>query len=124
MRCASLSNGDSRSSVVPDPSATHGDTVSFTLQDVVSPDLRPLFEHVGPNLRVSGQIVFMSDSGMQKDHFAVVEIDGMYTPLIVPVARLSFRGMRDVGAVDLFRDDGILSCGTLAGDVEPGRDLP
>lgn len=117
------------------PFVSNGNIVSFVLQDVVSPDLRPLFEHVGPSLRVCGQIVFMSDGGADKDRFAVVEIDGIYTPLIVPVACLSCRGTGQTAELDGLvtsepecgndvPGNDVLSCGSLAGDVDPGRDVP
>jgi hypothetical protein len=65
-----------------------GNGVTFRLRYVECPDLAPLFEHVGPDLRVVGQVVCLSDSGERKDHFAIVDVEGMYTPLIVPAARL------------------------------------
>jgi hypothetical protein len=65
-----------------------GNGVTFRLRHVECPDLTPLFEHVGPDLRVVGQVVCLSDSGVRKDHFAIVDVEGMYTPLIVPAARL------------------------------------
>jgi hypothetical protein len=68
---------------------TSGATVTFTLHDVVCPDLTPVFEHVGPELLVTGQVSYLSDCGEQRDHFVIVDVNGMHTPLIVPVARLN-----------------------------------
>ncbi len=73
---------------------TIGNGVTFRLRHVECPDLTPLFEHVGPDLRVVGQLVCLSDSGARKDHFAIVDVEGMYTPLIVPAARLRPAGRR------------------------------
>jgi len=74
---------------VQEERVTSGAKVTFKLQDVVCPDLTPVFEHVGPEFLVTGQVSYLSDCGEQRDHFVIVDVNGMHTPLIVPVARLN-----------------------------------
>jgi hypothetical protein len=71
-----------------------GALVLFTLGDVVCPEMVPFFEHVGPRLMVQGQVVCLSDSGDKKDHFAIVDVDGIHVPLIVPTARIRLSDWR------------------------------
>ena len=111
---------------------TNGRTVSFTLRDVVCPDLVALFEHVGPELVVSGQVACLSDSGQQKDHFAIVDIEGIYMPLIVPVAQLRpwpLESQPESAELRPSKETGKLNeasqCGAPAGDPNRRRrDLP
>jgi len=110
---------------------TNGRTVFFTLRDVICPDLIALFEHIGPELVVSGQVACLSDSGQEKDHFAIVDIEGIYTPLIVPVAQLrpwpldsqpESAELRPVEEADKLGDT--FPCGAPAGDPSRRRDVP
>ncbi len=41
-----------------------------------------------PELKVDGEVVFMSDRGEQPDHFAIVSVEGILSPLIVPTENL------------------------------------
>ncbi len=59
--------------------------VAFKLKDTVCPDISEMVRAIGPELQVTGNIVFCSDGGDQKNRFAVVEVAGIHTPLIVPV---------------------------------------
>lgn len=68
---------------------TSGVKVLFALGDVVCPDLTWLFEHVGPDLRVGGEITYLSDRGHERDYFAIVDSGGIAVPLIVPVRQLT-----------------------------------
>ncbi len=65
-----------------------GRSVAFRLRDAACPDFAEAVRAIGPDLQVIGQVVFLSDGGDRKDHFAVVEVEGIHTPLIVPVACL------------------------------------
>ncbi|MCP4590115.1 MAG: hypothetical protein GY842_05175 [bacterium] len=65
-----------------------GQSVLFTLRDAVCPDPAEIIRATGPDLQVTGSIVFFSDGGDQKKRFAVVEVTGIHTPLIVPVEYL------------------------------------
>ncbi|UCG17605.1 MAG: hypothetical protein JSV19_06145 [Phycisphaerales bacterium] len=110
---------------------TNGQTVSFTLRDVICPDLVALFEHIGPELLVSGQVACLSDSGQEKDHFAIVDIEGIYTPLIVPVAQLRAWPLDSRHESDEPRPgeeaerlSKTFPCGAPAGDPNRRRDLP
>lgn len=67
---------------------TPGQTVAFMLKDAVCPRFADSVQAIGPELTVTGEIVFFSDGGQQKHHFAIVEVGGIHTPLIVPVERL------------------------------------
>jgi hypothetical protein len=65
-----------------------GATASFAIGDVVCPDATRTLEHVGPDLTIRGQITMLSDHGTEKSAFAVVQVVGIHSPLIVPVDRL------------------------------------
>jgi len=67
---------------------TSGQTVIVQLKDAVCPDLADTLRGIGPELRVTGNIVFFSDGCNRENHFAIVEVAGIHTPLIVPVDRL------------------------------------
>ncbi|MCP4250591.1 MAG: hypothetical protein GY778_26410 [bacterium] len=47
-----------------------------------------MLNQVGPDLRVCGEVVFFSDRGGEKAHFAIISAPGVETPLIVPVSKL------------------------------------
>jgi len=75
-----------------------GSSVAFRLGDVVCPDLGQIIAHIGPDVRVCGEVAFLSDRGGEKAYFAIVSASGIDTPLIVPVAELElFTGRRLVG---------------------------
>lgn len=60
--------------------------MAFRLIDVVCPDFEQVVNQLGPELRVTGQVAFVSDRGTQKGCFAIVDVSGIHTPLIVPMA--------------------------------------
>jgi len=62
-----------------------GSLVSFDLRSVVCPDSEDILCKASGNLELSGTVVLFSDDGSNKDYYAVVEVDGIATPLIVPV---------------------------------------
>ena len=37
---------------------------------------------------LTGKVIDLSDSGLQKEAFAVVEVEGIEAPLVVPVERV------------------------------------
>jgi hypothetical protein len=57
---------------------------SFKLTDVLCPDLRDLLRQITADLEVSGEVVFLSDQGEEPDRFAIVSVEGVLSPLIVP----------------------------------------
>ncbi|MCH7812900.1 MAG: hypothetical protein IID40_02650 [Planctomycetes bacterium] len=62
--------------------------MSFRLGDVICPEVGQVLNQVGPDLRVCGEVVFFSDRGGEKAHFAIIATPGVETPLIVPVSKL------------------------------------
>lgn len=59
--------------------------VQFKISDIYIPDpLLVLYRLHGDDL-LQGRVVEMSDSGMQKETFAVVQVDGIEQLLVVPV---------------------------------------
>jgi len=67
------------------PEVTSGSTVRFKLLSVVCPEIKRVFEKVTHSLELTGKVVSLSDGGEQKNHFAIVEVGGIMSPLIVPV---------------------------------------
>lgn len=65
-----------------------GAKVSFRLGEAVCPDLQQILAQMTSSLEVSGKVVFFSDYGEKRNHFAIVDVDGVLSPLIVPVSRL------------------------------------
>ena len=65
-----------------------GTVASFAIADVVCPDAAQVLRQTGPELTVSGRVVYLSDSGARRNHFAIVDVGGIHAPLIVPVSRL------------------------------------
>jgi hypothetical protein len=65
-----------------------GQSVALKLKDAVCPNLAETIRAIGPDLAVTGSIVFFSDGCERKDHFAIVEVAGIHAPLIVPVSAL------------------------------------
>ena len=61
---------------------------SFRLADVLCPDPSQVLDQMTPELKVDGEVVFMSDRGGQPDHFAIVSVEGILSPLIVPTESL------------------------------------
>jgi len=66
-----------------------GTTVAFKLADVVCPDFQQVVEPIGPELAVAGDVAFISDNGVDKGRFAIIEVKGVHSPLIVPVEKLN-----------------------------------
>ena len=62
--------------------------VSFRILDVYIPDpLKILMDlHGGDVLR--GKVIDLSDNGIQKEAFLVVEVKGIAQPVIVPAGRI------------------------------------
>ncbi len=65
-----------------------GTKVAFNLGEVVCPDIEQVLSQVTRDLEVSGEVAFFSDYGDKKQHFAIVDVNGVLSPLIVPVAQL------------------------------------
>lgn len=67
------------------PEVASGTTVRFKLANVVCPDSEVIWEKVTGCLEVTGTVVLLSDAGKKKNYYAVVKVNGIATPLIVPV---------------------------------------
>jgi hypothetical protein len=67
---------------------TSGSAVVFRLGDAVCPGVEQTLGQLGPDVRVCGEVVYFSDRGEERAHFAIVSTAGIDTPLIVPVSKL------------------------------------
>jgi hypothetical protein len=62
--------------------------VHFKIRDIYHPDpTQVLFDLHGNDL-LTGRVIDLSNSGLHKDAFVVVEVQGMAEPVIVPVDRI------------------------------------
>jgi hypothetical protein len=62
--------------------------VHFRICDVYMPDPRQLLVDLHGNDILEGRVIDLSDSGLEQEAFAVVEVDGLGQRVIVPVERL------------------------------------
>lgn len=62
--------------------------VSFRIRDVYLPDPRQVLLEMHGNDLVKGRVADLSDHGTQREAFAVIEVEGLSQPVIVPVDRL------------------------------------
>jgi hypothetical protein len=62
--------------------------VHFRILDVYHPDPTQVLMDLHANDILLGKVIDLSDSGMQKDAFAVVKVEALEDPLIVPVERI------------------------------------
>ncbi len=65
-----------------------GSPVRFQLSKAACPAFSQILENVTDRLDVTGRVVYLSDAGEKKDFYAVIEVSGIETPLIVPVDQL------------------------------------
>lgn len=70
-----------------------GSRVLFRISDAICPDSEKVFRQMGPDIKVCGEIVFFSDRGDERAHFAIISAVGIDTPLVVPVTRLEGMGV-------------------------------
>jgi hypothetical protein len=66
-----------------------GTPVRFRLKDVVCPESEQILRNMTGRLEVIGKVLYLSDSGELLNHYAVVEVNGLMTPLIVPSASVN-----------------------------------
>jgi hypothetical protein len=62
--------------------------VHFRICDVYHPDPAQVLIDLHGNDVLLGKVIDLSDSGLQKDAFVVVEVKGIVEPVIVPVERI------------------------------------
>ena len=67
------------------PEIVSGALVRFKVANVVCPDFEIILEKTTGCLEMTGRVVLLSDAGKEKNYYAVVEVNGIATPLIVPV---------------------------------------
>ena len=72
--------------LVPDVSS--GSTVRFKLVNVVCPEPDQIYTKVTNRLELTGRVVSLSDGGEQRNHYAIVQVGGIMSPLIVPVEQV------------------------------------
>jgi hypothetical protein len=65
-----------------------GTRCKFRLSDVICPDKQQVVSQITPELEVSGEIVLFSDGDNEPQQYAIIEVEGIVAPLIVPIARL------------------------------------
>jgi hypothetical protein len=58
------------------------------LGDAICPGFGQVVSAVGPDVRVFGEVAFFSDRGEDSNHFAIITVEGVSTPLVVPVGKL------------------------------------
>ena len=64
------------------PEIVSGTHVRFKMANVVCPDTEIILEKTTGCLEVTGRVVLLSDAGKEKNYYAVVEVNGIATPLI------------------------------------------
>lgn len=65
-----------------------GSEVRFQLARIVCPEKEQVVTSLSDHLEVTGKIVYFSDAGEKRDYYAIVEVGGVQTPIIVPVDQL------------------------------------
>jgi len=60
----------------------------FRLKDVFFPETDDLIGRAGPELQMRGRIIDFSDSGDRKRQYAIIEVEGINCPVVVPVDKL------------------------------------
>ncbi len=66
-----------------------GTCYRFRLADVICPDRSQILNQIQADLEVTGEVMLLSDGGKEPGKFAIVEVEGIEGPLIVPVERLA-----------------------------------
>ena len=62
--------------------------VRFKMSDIFMPDPASLLWQLHGSDLLQGRVLELSDSGAQRQVFAIVEVEGMEQPLIVPVEHI------------------------------------
>jgi hypothetical protein len=64
-----------------------GQKVRFKLRDVHLPTIEDVLNRMTSETELQGSITLLSNQGSKKGPYAVVEVKGVLTPVIVPTAR-------------------------------------
>jgi hypothetical protein len=62
--------------------------VRFKVSDVYHPDPTQVLLDLHGNDLLTGKVVDVSDSGLHKEAFVIVKMEGIAAPIVVPVERL------------------------------------
>jgi len=62
--------------------------VNFKIRDVYVPDPAQILMELHGDDVLQGKIIDSSDSGFQQNVFAVVEVEGLVQPVVVPMNRI------------------------------------
>ena len=73
-----------------------GTRVRFALSRVMCPELDEICKQIDSGLKVEGRVVFLSDYGDLKQHFAIVQVEGIHVPVVVPVDDLQLQFGKEV----------------------------
>ncbi|HUW33895.1 MAG TPA: hypothetical protein VM223_19990 [Planctomycetota bacterium] len=63
-------------------------TKVFRLRDIFFPESDDVIRRTTAELKVRGRVIDFSDSGSSKNEFAIVQIEGIDGPVVVPVEKL------------------------------------
>ena len=66
-----------------------GTQVRFRLKDVYCPEIDKVLQDMTERLEMTGKVLYLSDSGKLLNHYAVVEVRGLTTPVVVPSASVN-----------------------------------
>jgi len=75
---------------------TRGKSCRFKLADVISPERELVLLQITADIEVEGEILFLSDKGQQPNRFAIIEVEGVLSPMIVPVNKVQPAGGKEV----------------------------
>jgi len=67
-----------------------GTLVRFNLSSVVCPERENIIEKITSRLGLTGKVVMLSDAGEKRNHYAIVRVSGIMSPVVVPVDSLEF----------------------------------
>lgn len=65
-----------------------GRWVRFKIRDIHLPSPEAVLKDLHEDDVITGRIVDVSDNGLEREAFAVVNVDNLSKPVVVPVARL------------------------------------
>ena len=87
-------------------SVENGGIVRFAMGKGICPGIEELCKQISSDLEIEGQVVFLSDYGKIRGHFAIVQVKGVHVPLVVPVENLQVAEQSDWEAKQtMFRRD-------------------
>jgi hypothetical protein len=62
--------------------------VNFQINDIYIPDPYQILNQLHGSDLLQGKVIDVSDGGTQLEAFAVVEVDGLKQPVVVPMNRI------------------------------------